>query len=135
MSDFLTASDRRDELVSELSQALTGDAPKCQIAGASFGFNLTLKHFNVPTQVHIERATPFAHQGHHALSLITKDRPALLAKIGQVFSKLGVAVHGARITTLGERAEDIFYLSDKDGSLLDDDKIESLKVALIEILQ
>ena len=46
-----------------------------------------------------------------------------------------MAVHGARITTLGERAEDIFYLSDKDGSLLDDDKIESLKVALIEILQ
>ncbi|MBE9579148.1 MULTISPECIES: [protein-PII] uridylyltransferase [Moraxella] len=135
MSDFLTPSDRRDELVSKLSQALTGDAPECQIVSASFGFNLTLKHFNVPTQVHIERATPLVHRGHHALSLITKDRSALLAKIGQIFSKLGVAVHGARITTLGERAEDIFYLSDKDGSLLDDDKIESLKVALIEILQ
>ena len=46
-----------------------------------------------------------------------------------------MAVHGARITTLGERAEDIFYLSGKDGGLLDDDTIQSLKVALIEILQ
>lgn len=135
MSDFLHPSNRRDELMSELHQALTNNTPSCQMVGANFGFNPTLKHFNVPTQIHIEHATSLAHLGHHALSLTTKDRPALLAKIGQVFSKLGMAVHGARITTLGERAEDIFYLSDKDGGLLDDDTIQSLKVALIEILQ
>lgn len=135
ISDVVTTSDRQKRLILELTQALSGEGHSCPITQGGFGFHLTLKHFNVPTQIHIQRATPLAHQGHHALSLVTKDRPALLARVGQVFSKLGVAVHGARITTLGERAEDIFYVSDKDGSTLSDEKIQLLKVALIEILQ
>lgn len=135
MSDIIIPSDRQHRLILELSQALTGEHQGYATTDSGFGFHLNLKHFNVPTQIHTQRATPLAHQGHHALSLITKDRPALLAKVGQVFSKLGVAVHGAKITTLGERAEDIFYISDKDGRVLSEEKIDALKVALIEILQ
>lgn len=65
-----------------------------------------LKHFTIKTQVFFE-----ANQnGTHNLQIITKDRPSLLAKIGQVFGEQRVIVHSAKITTLGERAEDSFVV-------------------------
>lgn len=134
MSEFLENSDRRQELTDKLKNALLGNYGDCSQITGNFAFNTALKHFAVPTKVHSERATTLAHQGHHALSLVTKDRPALLATIGQIFRKVGVAVHGARITTLGERAEDMFYISDKNGETLSDEKLNHLKQTLIEIL-
>ena len=68
------------------------------------------------------------------MHLITKDRPSLLAKVGAVFSELNIQVHGARITTLGERAEDIFYLSGLHGVSLNDDALNRLKSAIIQAL-
>lgn len=93
-----------------------------------------LKHFTVPTQVYFSAATSLAHQGHQQMHLITKDRPSLLAKVGAVFSRLNIQVHGARITTLGERAEDVFYLSGVDGKPLSDVMLDTLKCAIIEAL-
>jgi [protein-PII] uridylyltransferase len=37
-----------------------------------------------------------------------------------VFDELGVRVHAARITTVGERAEDVFYVTDRAGRPLAD---------------
>ena len=68
------------------------------------------------------------------MHLITKDRPSLLAKVGAVFSRLNIEVHGARITTLGERAEDVFYLSAGDGKPLSDAMLQALKQAINEAL-
>jgi [protein-PII] uridylyltransferase len=57
----------------------------------------------------------------------------LLARIGSVLSRHGVTVQGAKIQTLGERVEDIFFLSDDSGRSLEDASlIAQLKGELIE---
>ena len=51
---------------------------------------------------------------------MTADRPGLLARLGSVLSKHDVTIQGAKIQTLGERVEDIFFLTDATGGALRD---------------
>lgn len=44
------------------------------------------------------------------LSIVTTDRLGLLASIARVFVQYGINLVTARITTLGERAEDVFLI-------------------------
>lgn len=89
--------------------------------------SLSLRHFTIATHIDFERA----EMGFDILHIITKDRPSLLAKIGWVFSRFGLWVHSAKITTLGERAEDVFCVSD-GGNPLSDTKKTALKTALLD---
>ena len=91
-----------------------------------------LKHFDVPTLIHFEFNEA---SNQHIMSLQTLDQPGLLARVGQVFLQQGIEVHAARITTLGERAEDMFYLSDQQDKPLSSDKLDMLQAALIESLK
>ncbi|MFL1731970.1 [protein-PII] uridylyltransferase [Moraxella oculi] len=130
--DILTNAIRKQALIDALTKALKDD--NHEFVPRHFGLDRRLRHFTVPTQVQFTKATSLAHTGQQMMSLITKDRPALLARLGQVFSQLGIKVHGARITTLGERAEDVFYLSDTNSQTLSKDKLDALKVAIIHAL-
>ncbi|MBP8852328.1 MAG: ACT domain-containing protein, partial [Moraxellaceae bacterium] len=69
-----------------------------------------LKHFDIKTTVTI--SNDIVNQ-HTILDVMTLDRPGLLARIGRIFMEAGVILHNARIATLGERAEDIFFITDK----------------------
>lgn len=69
-----------------------------------------LKHFDVKTQVTI--SNDLANQ-RTIVEVITLDRPGLLARIGRLFMESGVELQNARIATLGERAEDVFFITDK----------------------
>ncbi len=71
-----------------------------------------LKHFSVKTEVNI--SNDIAKQ-QTSLEVITLDRPGLLARIGLIFMEHGVTLQSARIATLGERAEDVFFISDRHG--------------------
>ncbi|NOQ36845.1 MAG: hypothetical protein GQ569_13275, partial [Methylococcaceae bacterium] len=61
----------------------------------------------------------------------TTDRAGLLSDIGKVFIKLKTQLHDAKIITIGSRAEDIFYVTDTKGLLLDDERQQKLKMALL----
>jgi [protein-PII] uridylyltransferase len=54
------------------------------------------------------------------VEVITLDRPGLLVQIADVFTEFELAVHSAKIVTLGERAEDIFSISTKGSNRLQD---------------
>ena len=43
-----------------------------------------------------------------------------MARIGLLFHELDIAVLGARIATLGERVEDVFYLQTRTGAPITD---------------
>ena len=73
----------------------------------------TIKAFQIPTEIRIlhELADNLI-----TLEIITADRPGLLARIGQILCGFNITVQGAKIQTLGERVEDIFFLSDELGN-------------------
>lgn len=86
-----------------------------------------LRHFDVPTLISFDFNEG---SGQHIMSLQTLDQPGLLARVGQVFLQQKIEVHAARITTLGERAEDMFYLSDQNDEPLSETKLENLRNTL-----
>jgi [protein-PII] uridylyltransferase len=45
------------------------------------------------------------------LEVITPDRPGLLAHIANIFLRFEINLVNAKIATLGERVEDIFYIT------------------------
>ena len=53
------------------------------------------------------------------LELVASDRPGLLSEVGKVFMRERIVLRGARITTVGERAEDVFYVADAEDRPLD----------------
>ena len=71
-----------------------------------------LKHFRVNTEINISTDI---HKQQTILEVVTLDRPGLLARIGLIFMEHGVNLQNARIATLGERVEDVFFISDRHG--------------------
>ncbi|MGP4717613.1 [protein-PII] uridylyltransferase [Psychrobacter sp. T6-6] len=90
-----------------------------------------LRHFEVETVISFEFNEA---SNQHIMSLETLDQPGLLARVGQMFLQEQIEVHAARITTLGERAEDMFYISDQNDKPLSADRLEALKSALLASL-
>ena len=68
------------------------------------------------------------------MELDVSDRPGLLSIVGQVFIEQRIDLDTAKIHTVGERAEDVFYISDKDSAPLTERDCASLKKTLIERL-
>lgn len=76
-----------------------------------------LKHFDIKTTVTI--SNDIVNQ-RTILEVMTLDRPGLLARIGRIFMETGVILQNARIATLGERAEDVFFITDKQQQPISD---------------
>jgi len=68
------------------------------------------------------------------LELTAGDRPGLLCEVGQALIAERVELHAAKIMTVGERAEDVFYLTDFDGRPLTAAAAERLKERLVQAL-
>jgi len=60
------------------------------------------------------------------------DRPGLLARLARAIHEQGHQVHSAHIATYGERAVDVFYLSNSSGRKLTSRQVEGLRTALVE---
>ena len=68
------------------------------------------------------------------LELTAGDRPGLLCEVGQVLVQERTELHAAKIMTVGERAEDVFYLTDFDNRPLSAAAAEQLKEHLMRVL-
>jgi [protein-PII] uridylyltransferase len=68
------------------------------------------------------------------LELTAGDRPGLLCDVGKVLMEAGVELQAAKIMTVGERAEDVFYITDFDGRPLDAAAADRLREALARTL-
>ena len=67
----------------------------------------------------------------HVLSLVTGDRPGLLARVALILDKHNIRLHRAKINTLGSRAEDVFWIS--SASLAQSEQLDTLRNALLEV--
>ncbi|ABI57209.1 [protein-PII] uridylyltransferase [Alkalilimnicola ehrlichii MLHE-1] len=92
-----------------------------------------LKHFSTPTQINFSTDGPNQRT---VLELITGDRPGLLAQVGQAFSQCRVKLKNAKIATIGERAEDVFFITDdQDEPLADPVQFRCLRDVLSDCLE
>ncbi|MBF7685880.1 [protein-PII] uridylyltransferase [Acinetobacter sp. B10A] len=78
-----------------------------------------LRHFNIENIVNIKIDDVLKQ---HEIEISTLDHPGLLAKIGGLFMMQGLDIHSAKIATLGEKVEDIFYVTKKNGMLMSDEE-------------
>ena len=93
------------ELEDRLIQQLPPDVP------SSGRLSRQVKHFPMKPEVSILGDEKGAH---FILSLVTADRPGLLYTVANTLAEHGAHLHTAKITTLGERAEDVFLISGGD---------------------
>jgi [protein-PII] uridylyltransferase len=87
-----------------------------------------VRMFSTPTQVNFSLDV---RNGRTILELVAADRPGLLSEVGKVFRTERVAIIGAKIMTVGERAEDVFYITDAEGRLLQEEACQRLQESLV----
>ncbi|MEQ9394924.1 [protein-PII] uridylyltransferase [Haliea sp.] len=69
------------------------------------------------------------------LEVSSRDRPGLLARIGRIFVDYNVDLQAAKIQTLGERVEDVFFITDAQQQPLTDPVLcETIQRAIREQL-
>ena len=88
-----------------------------------------LKHFNVKTRVDF---IPTKTKKRTLMEFVALDTPGLLAKVGATFSELNIDLHSAKITTIGERAEDLFIITSPSGKQLNFEEQEQLREKLVQ---
>ena len=72
--------------------------------------------------------------GRTVMELVTGDRPGLLSSVGRIFVEFGIDIETAKILTIGERAEDVFYVTDLEGNALSDVTCSKLRERLIRAI-
>ena len=90
-----------------------------------------LRHFDIENTVDITLNEALQQ---NMVEISTLDHPGLLAKVGGLFMMQGLDIHSARIATLGERAEDIFFVTKKDATPMTQDEADAFTSRLTAAL-
>ena len=90
-----------------------------------------LRSFSVPTRVEFVLEK---NQRRSAFELTTLDRPGLVARVAKVLQDLDINILAAKITTVGEQAEDLFIVSTRQQQALDAKQREQLCAQIIAAL-
>jgi len=110
--------ERRGTRIREVvEQALRGEIRLPERVATKAGPKAKYKPFRVPTRVRIDNSWSNKYTAIEAAGL---DRPGLLYELTRALSDLNLNIGSAHITTYGERAVDVFYVTDLFG-----EKIES----------
>lgn len=83
-----------------------------------------LRHFQTPTQVSFSDDSSNART---VMEVITGDRPGLLSVIGWALADCKVRLQNAKIATFGERAEDVFFLTDAGNRPLAPESFDAIR--------
>jgi [protein-PII] uridylyltransferase len=137
-NEMLSLQSDQEQLIENLQKKLTS-----QDFSINFQHHRTprqLKHFNTPTRVDFEQDNKY-HQT--IITIYTADRPGLLTQISEVFIEQGLTIHDARISTLGETAEDIFHVTllekdqktNKEKMITTEDEQQRVRNAIVGKLQ
>jgi [protein-PII] uridylyltransferase len=90
-----------------------------------------VRMFSTPVQIQM---SPDRTNQRTVVELVAADRPGLLYQVGQVLERHSVHLQNAKVATIGERAEDVFFVTTQDHQPLDEAQCEVLKAALIAAL-
>jgi [protein-PII] uridylyltransferase len=81
-----------------------------------------MKSFSIPTEtrMHVDKVKNVT-----VLEVSTPDRPGLLARLGRIFESFGIELQTAKIQTLGERVEDVFFITDNRQQAITDPQLSN----------
>jgi [protein-PII] uridylyltransferase len=96
---------RADEIANALTCALS---KKTMINAITQPLSKRFEQFTLVTRVSFIKST---NKRGSLLEITTLNRPGLLASIAQVFQDNNINIHSAKITTFGEKVEDVFTIS------------------------
>lgn len=87
-------------------------------------------------QLDVKTKVRYYQSGNDAtmMELEALDAPGLLAKVGHLFVELDLVLHMAKISTIGERAEDLFIISSQGENALSTEQKVVLKNRLTQLL-
>jgi [protein-PII] uridylyltransferase len=106
--------------------------PNASMVDVNRRVSARLRAFNTPTQIHIDQDEA---RRRTILEVVTGDRPGLLSMIGRVFHARGILLDAAKIGTIGERAEDVFYITDRSHApIVDEARLAELRDDLLSAL-
>jgi [protein-PII] uridylyltransferase len=92
-----------------------------------------LKAFDHPTVVRFEQDYL---NGRTVMEISALDMPGLLSVIANVIAELDIDIRHAKISTLGEKINDIFYLTTPEGNAITDQSLlDSLEKNLVASLE
>ncbi|KGJ91338.1 [protein-PII] uridylyltransferase [Colwellia psychrerythraea] len=109
-------------LVDRLQQIDICDLPEPKLARH-------MKKFKVPLRVNFIKIHA---KNRTMIEIIALDRPGLLSNISQVFLEAKVNIHSAKITTFGEKADDVFTISTEKDDALTNEEQEALALRLTQ---
>ncbi|MGO9543339.1 MAG: [protein-PII] uridylyltransferase [Rhodomicrobium sp.] len=87
--------------------------------------------FTVPPDVILDNT---ASQGQTVIEVRALDRPGLLFDLARGLSDLGLDIASAHIATFGERAVDVFYVTDGEKKKIDADCAKCTRESLLALL-
>jgi len=91
-----------------------------------------LKHFDIDTVIAISSHPSGKYS---TMELITRDRPGLLHVVANGLLMCKVELVSARVSTFGEKVEDIFMITDRDGQPIEDSsQINAIKAKIENLL-
>ncbi len=119
-----SSSVRRQQIISLLQEYLS-EPTKHLKSGSEKRIARKLKHFSQHVETEVINADD---KPYTTLEINCPDHPGVLASIGKIFAQHNIQLQNARIATLGERVEDLFFIVDSQGQKITDP-------ALIDTLQ
>jgi len=111
------SENRHEEIIEILSKNLSNpnEFSNIVLKGGNKIMPRRLKQFEVKTTARIINPE---NQNYSIIEIKTLDRPGLLSSIGAIFMEFDISLHNARISTLGESVEDIFFISTQDNQAI-----------------
>jgi [protein-PII] uridylyltransferase len=82
-----------------------------------------MKQFKVPTTVSFSDNEEL---GHTTMEIVSRDRPGLLYHVSTALLESKVRLVSAKVSTVGEKAEDTFFITDRDGKPVSEPKQRKL---------
>jgi [protein-PII] uridylyltransferase len=117
----------RNRLVRSVETALTSERPPEIPSGHRAGARAAAFHI-APSVAIADRASSRTT----VVEVNALDRPGLLARLARAIHAEELEVHSAHIATYGERAVDVFYLSNAKRQKLSTAQAEKLRAALLD---
>jgi [protein-PII] uridylyltransferase len=125
----ITDSDRKSEIEHAIWRSL--QRPEDTPFAVSRRVPRQARMFNTLTQIQLNVDE---RNRRSVLELTAGDRPGLLSDIGKVLMEQHLQLQDAKIMTVGERAEDVFYITDFEQRPLSAEAAQTLREKLMQAL-